>query len=466
MRSQPSASHQPFVILAAVLAGVAYTLSPLTVVCLIWMAGLFRWTARDIDGRERHWLLAALGAALALRMMAIGVLPFLVDPQRQSYTSYFGDAQYAIQRSIWIRNIFLGIPVGSRDYIEAFEPQFGWSAYNYVLAFLHVLFGRSPYGVAVFSAALFLTAASLLYRCCRRAFGPLAAFAGLAGVLFMPSVFAWSVVPLKEAMQFLLLTTAVVASVGVVQGRWPVKVSSVAALAFAIAMSGTLRSGAAAIAAAGAGAGAVLWATTRRTALVAVTFVLVACGVAVGARTVYVQKALAAGVRDAAIRHLGHARSPGAYYRLVDDKYYAGVSTDPVDGPPFALTPGEGTRFLIRSVVMFFAQPLPWAADSMKWLALIPQQVLWYGAVLLAIAGGIRGMWRQPLLASVLAGMIAAGVVVVAPNSGNIGTLIRHRDMIVPFVLVLAGFGGVTVAGRFVALPARPRPEKVVASWR
>ncbi|MBZ5559458.1 MAG: hypothetical protein LAO77_19475 [Acidobacteriia bacterium] len=451
--------------MTAVVAGVIYTLSPLTVWCLLALAVLARWAARDIAGRERRWLLAVFGAALGLRLLAIGLLPFLVDPWREPYTSYFGDGVYAIQRSVWIRNIALGIPVGSRDFIEAFEPQFGWSGYNYVLAFLHMVCGRSPYGVACFSTVLFLAAALILHRCCRRAFGPLAAFAGLAIVLFMPSLFAWSVAPLKEGLQFLLLATIVAALAALAPRRWMTNAGAALAVLAALIASGTLRSGGTAIALTGIGAATVLWLSARRTATLAAVIVGLALAIPLAASSRRVDAAVAVTIRDAAIRHLGHARSPGAFYRLLDDKLYAGATTDPEVGPPFDLDFGAELRFLIRAVQMFFAQPLPWAPESFKWLALLPQQVLWYLTLPLALVGVIRGFWREPRLTSLLAGMIVAGIVVVAPNSGNVGTLIRHRDMIVPFVLALAGFGAVTLAARVVTPLAAVRTEKVVGSW-
>jgi hypothetical protein len=452
------------VLVLGVVAGVTYTLSPLSAWCVLGMALLGRWIVQDVDGRERRWLLAAFGAALAMRTMAIAVLPFLVDPRRQAYTSYFGDAQYAIQRSIWIRNVALGVPVGARDYIEAFEPVFGWSGYNYLLALLHVLFGPSPYGVAMVSTVLFLSAAVLLHRFCRRSFGPVAAFAGFVAVLFMPSVFAWSVVPLKEAMQFVLLTAALAATVAIARSGWMGRGWGLAGLVAAAGASGALRNGGAMLVALGIGGGLVLWSGTRRAVAVIAILVLLPFAIVIGARNRTIDSVVATTVAAAANRHLGHVRSPGAFYRLLDDRFYGVAPSEDPGGPESQLTFDQGVRFLIRASVMFFAQPLPWTADSIRLLAMIPQQVVWYLSLVLAFVGAVRGLWRQPLLTALLIGIVAAGVAVVAPNSGNIGTLIRHRDMVVPFILMLAGFGGVTVGGRILSGPDDLRADKAVAS--
>jgi hypothetical protein len=455
-------------VVCAVAAGVAYTLSPLSFVCAVTMALVIRWTVSGLDGRERRWVLTTMCAALALRAIAIAVLPFLVDPSRQAYTSYFGDAQYAIQRSIWIRNVALGIPVASRDYFEAFEPVFGWSGYNYALAFLQALFGPSPYGLALFSATLFLAGSAILYRQCRANFGRVAASGGLVWLVFLPTWFAWSVAPLKESAQFLLLTVAGAATMAIATRRAVGKLVAMAALAGALALSDTLRTGGLAIAAIGVIVAATLWLGTRRRWTAALVLCLMIVGLAIGARTPAVRNRVILGVREAALRHWGHVLSPGSTYQLLDQRFYARVSPYADDAPPFALSFDEGVRYLIRAVVAFFVQPLPSTFDSFRWLALTPIVVLWYAANMLALVGAVWGMARRPLLTSWLAGLVVAGVVVIAPNSGNVGTLIRHRDIVAPFVIMLAAFGGLSLLRR-AAMPSdflHVGANKAVASWR
>lgn len=435
---------------AAAVAGAFYTLSPMAAWCAVWMAFVVRWAVSGTGRAERRWLIGLFGVAIGLRVIAVGVLPFLVDPTRHAYTTYFGDALYAIQRSIWIRNVFLGIPVAARDYIEAFEPVFGWSGYNYVLAFLHVLFGPSPYGIALFSVGLFLTAAVMLYRQCRASFGPLAAFAGLGVVLLLPSWFAWSVAPLKEAMQFLLLTIALLGTRALLRERWVVKACAVPVVVLAIVASGLVRNGGAAVAALGSGLGAGLWAVTRRWRIAAALALALPLVAILLAQNAQVQTVVATTLRLSAIRHLGHVRSPGFSYRLLDDTFYVDPSLAPYD-QEFGLTFDQGARFLLRSVVAFFMIPVPWHLENAAWLVIVPQQAVWYLLVLLAVVGAVAGARRDATLTCVLAGFIVGALVVIAPNSGNVGTLIRHRDMVVPFVSALAGLGAVRVAMRCVS---------------
>jgi hypothetical protein len=434
------------VLAVAAVAGALYTLSPLTVCCLLSMAALIRWTAKDIGGSERRWLLTALGAALAARAVAIGILAFLIDPRRDAHTSYLGDAQYAIQRSIWIRNAFLHIPVAPHDYIEAFEPAYGWSSYNYFLAYFHVLLGPSPFGSAFLSTALFLSASAILFRVCRRAFGPLAASGGLFALLLFPSWFGWSVVPMREALQFLLLTVALVAAIAVLRGRRPFRWPSVAGLVAALLLTATLKGAPAWIGPLAIVLGWSLWLVMRRWWTIAVAAAIVLCLAFLAANDASARARVAAQVEHAAARHLGHVRISGFSYKVLDEKFYAPSAAN--DLGPGTLTVTEGARFLIRAIFAFFIMPAPWVVDRVRWLGVVPMQVEWGLLLVLSAFGVIAGLRQDALLTWLLFGFVVAGVVVIAPNSGNIGTLVRHRDTIVPFLAALAGVGGMAVARR------------------
>jgi hypothetical protein len=106
--------------------------------------------------------------------------------------------------------------------------------------------------------------------------------------------------------------------------------------------------------------------------------------------------------------------------------------------------------------------PVPWDLQSARWLLVVPQQVVWYIVLALSLIGFVSGLRRDAPLTCALAGFIVAAVIVIAPNSGNIGTLIRHRDMVVPFVLALAGAGAMSLAARLVS--ARPVVRERLAS--
>jgi hypothetical protein len=424
-----------FWIIAGLLAGLAYSLSPLTVAFTLLVPVLFWWALRGLDAWERRWAGAILAAATLLRAGAIAVL-LLATTQAQHFNTYFPDAHFAIARSWWVRNIWLDVPIGPVYENGLYNP-YGATSYSYVLAAIQMIVGLSPYALNFVSVAAFLAGAIALYRIARQSFGASAALLGLAALLFWPSTFAWSVSMLKESMQFALTAFLALFALRAVRSRtWGARIAgAVLAVAAALAIA-TLRSAALYIAVAGSVAGVTAWVLTRRSWLVVASIAaLTLGGAATLSRPAVEQRALEL-VRDAAAVQIGHVASSGYGYKLLDQRFYS-------DGPSTVRTldPDEAVRFLTRAVVAFLTVPMPWQINSRAGLAYLPQQLAWYALVILAIPGAIAGFRRDPLVTWLLLAHVAAGIAVIAPNSGNVGTLVRHRDMVVPTLALLSAVG-------------------------
>src|SRR5688500_14168199 len=106
-------------IAAGAALGVLYTLSPLTVLLRACMSPYWMRICRGVSGRERDWLAALLVSALALRLAAVAVL-FLSADSTHPFISFFGDEELFKSRTVWRRNIGLGIPISKADYIYTF----------------------------------------------------------------------------------------------------------------------------------------------------------------------------------------------------------------------------------------------------------------------------------------------------------------------------------------------------------
>lgn len=446
---------------AAVFIGAAYALSPMTVWFSLAMALLFSYAGRGLFDRERRWVLGVLAVALVLRVSAIAGFFLLTDHtyQHESFASLFGDEDWIKARSIGIRNVWLGIPISPRQFTAIFVG-YGSKAYNYWLAFLQVVLGPMPYGVHLLNVGLFLAGAVVLHRMIRHAYGSLPAFGGFSILLFLPTLFVWSVSALKESLYFLLTVMALVAAVKVARvDAWSKRL-----LAFAISVGaggaiGNLRSGAFAVTVFAIVLGFVTWFITRRVWLLAASLlvVLVAGGVAVSQPDI--QDRIADELRHAAALHLGHVHTPGYHYRLLDQQFYHTVRP-PVD----SMTTPEVLRFAVRAVLSFVVVPLPWQVNSWPALAFLSQQVIWYILVGLAAIGFPVGLRKDPLITGMLVGYILVNSVIVALTSGNIGSLVRHRDMIVPYVAMLSALGAYSVLMRLVQRTRNDGSEDSVAT--
>jgi hypothetical protein len=435
--------------LAAVVGAVLYSLSPATAWLAIVVAVVIGWAARGLPSAERRWVIGILAISAVLRAIAIAGLAWRNDPTRNSFSTIFGDGAYAITMSLWIRNTYLGLPIAPRDFILAFGDPYAQTSYHNVLAVVQVFIGPAPYGVHVLSATLYLTGVVALYRTARRSYGPIPALIGLTAILFLPSLFLWSILPLKESLYFFCMAVLISAASWLFRSRtWIGAGAALVLAAGALAAISSLRAGGLVIAVGGLVIGlaatlAFRWRLVLAMLLLAAPF---AAAWTVGRPTVH-ERILHA-VRESALRHVGHVLTPGTSYKLLSLDYYRG------DRKPEALSFDEGAQFLAKSVLAFVLVPEPWDPAARIEIYMAPQQVAWYALVLFALVGVVAGLDRDPFLTCLLAGNVMMGIIVIAPNSGNVGTLIRHRDMVVPFVVWLSGMGMMATLNQFGA--ARP----------
>ncbi len=365
-----------------------------------------------------------LGATIAARVAAVELLALLARPAMQSFATVSGgDALYLLQRSIWMRNTVVGDPFAPIDYFEAYHSTYGWSGYNYVLAWFHVVFGPSPYAAHLLSTLLFFAAAGLLFRIVRARFGPRPAIIGLLVLTTLPTLFVWSMTPLKEAPYLLLASTALGGAAAAVRAGWSWRGTLAAVLAgVALLMIATVRGDAATLTAVGVAGGVAIWIAGRsRLGLAALAFTALAAVVIV-ANVPQATRAFQGAVRFASFRQIGHVLTTGHSFRLLNDEHY-------FDARPQTLPPDELVAFMVRAVVRFFTVPEPWIMRGRSELLLLPQQMLWYLLIGFGAFGVVAGMRRDRLLASLLVAFVAAGALLIGVNT------------VVPFAVWLSAMG-------------------------
>lgn len=430
--------------------GAAWALSPLTIAigaAILWMCARH---VAGLDGTERVHVVRILSVAVGARFLAVGMMLLATSPEREPFFTMFPDARYVLDRSLWIRNLWLGGTIGPHQSLGIFDP-YAASSYPYLLAALQMIGGPSPYGLCLLSVGLFIAGALLLHRMVRDTFGSAPATLALASIVFWPTLFAWSISVLRESSQFFLGASVTGALFYLAADRrlWARAVWA-SALVAALAALFTLRSGAAEIALV-----AIVLALAFR-AVAARASIAIALLVIAGFIFWRAEDRIVSTVRLAADRHMGHVMSAGQSFRLLDEKYYAGGT-----GSLVTMTSGDGVRYLASAAVAFVVVPTPGRAGSLTELAMAPQQVVWYGALVAALIGIAAGVRRGAWLTCILAAYPVAGLIIIAPNSGNVGTLVRHRDMIVPFVLSLASVGVMSLMYR----GQRRAPERVEGAW-
>ena len=389
-------------------------------------------------------------------------LPLLND---MSIGALAGDESYYLSRALRVRDLLLGYAATKYDYFVTTDA-YGQTSYLSLLTWLQIAVGPTPYSMKVVNGLAYVCGAGLLFRMTRTSFGTLPAFAGLTILLFLPSLLFSSVTLLKESGYFfaaaVFVTCAWQSVVRIRRREWGGSIPTVAVAGVSLLVLDGLRRGGFVLLAGGFLLGLVIWfvgQSRRRVAVAAAIILLVAGSVAVVpmARSRFVTA-----VESAAKMHAGHVFTVGHVYELMDEGFYMTPATP--SAWDLELSDPQAFRFLFRAASSFVVTPWPWQMRSRSELAFLPEHVFWY-LMIVALPFGVVAGWRiNPLLTALLLGLAIPTAAVVAVTNGNIGTLLRMRGLVLPYVVWISAMGlcviGERIAGgqmiRRVSLSERP----------
>ena len=440
---------------AGLALAVLYTASPLLWWALAGAAALLALAGRGLSASERRLLVTVLATGLAARLLLVAGLVMVSLPSLNdlSVGAMAGDEAYYMGRALRARDIILGFTEGKYDYFVVYDD-YGRTSYLGFLTAVQVLFGPTPFSMRVLNALFFVTGAALLFRVARKAYGPAPAFSGLVVLLFLPSLLFSSISILKESLYFLCASLLLFCAVRLFQTRTLANAGILILIAGGcLWLVDDLRRSALLLMGSGIALGLVLYvvaATPRRlAAAIAVMAVAVAIGLA--------QPTLRARAMDAVVAaakiHGGHVFTIGHAYKLLDEDFYMNAAAP--SAWPLTLTETQAARFLTRAAVSFVVTPWPWEMRSRGELAFLPEHVLWY-LLILALPAGIAAGWkRDRLVTALIIGYVVPTAAALALTNGNVGTLLRLRGLVTPYLIWIGILGLLAMAEALLAARRR-----------
>jgi len=433
--------HVAAAVALGIAAGALYTVSPLTAWCAAAAAIVLTLAGRGLPRAERRALNILLIAALAVRIAAIGALFIVNMPMHddESVAMLSGDEAYGLSRALRTRDVMTGAPVGPYDYVVA-SDEYGRNSYVTLLTAIQVLFGPTPYSMRLFNTLLFMSAAVLLFQMTRSAFGSLPAFGGLAVLLFLPTLFYWSISLLKEPLYLLGSTLVITGAVASGNGTWRRRMLSLLTALAGLLVIRDMRPDAVVLALLGIAtgvAGLIFFSAPVRiriaaaAAAVAVIFAVTSQPAA--------QQRITSALESTAKTHAGHVFTVGHSYTLLDDGFYFNPVT--AAASTLSLNAAEAARYVARAAVSFLTVPLPWQLASARELSYLPEQLIWYVMIVLLPIGVVAGWRRDPIATALLFGFTLPTAAALALTNGNVGTLLRLRGIVIPYVVWLSAVG-------------------------
>jgi len=318
--------------------------------------------------------------------------------------------------------------------------------------------------VRALNALLFVTGGYLLYRLCRPGLGATAASLALTALLFLPSLLVSSTSTAKEPLYFLVTAVLLVSALAVIRHPSTAgKISAIVVAAMCLWILDDLRRGALVLGLAGlalAVAARLLLASPRRAL----------AGLAVGALVVialWMQPPMRDRFMDAtttaAKMHAGHVFTSGHAYKLLDDGFYMYPAAP--SAWPLQLTEAQAWRFLVRAAIAFLITPWPWEMMSRSELLFLPEHMFWLLMMLCVPIGAVAGWRRDRTLTACLIGFALPTAAVVAVTTGNIGTLLRLRGLVTPYLVWFGVLGVLTVSELLLvrSRTAAPRPAEALS---
>lgn len=419
---------------------------------------------RGLPADERRVLIGMLGLALALRagLVATQMLGDLSQLNDMAVGALAGDEAYYLARALRVRDLLLGYAATKFDYFVATDS-YGQTSYLQLLTAVQVIFGPTPFSMKVLNGLLYVCGAGLLFRMARASFGVLPSYLGLAVVLFLPSLFFSSVSLLKESGYFLAVSMFVtccwraVTQIRAKQSALAVPFAAVAAVSLLL-LDG-IRRGGLVLMAGGLVTGLAIWFIGQSRARVASAITAAAVGLLLVMTVPALRERATTGIASAARLHGGHVFTVGHVYKLLDEEFY--VLPETPAGWRLKLSGAEAARFVARAAFSFAVTPWPWQMRSASELAFLPEHVVWY-LLILALPFGVVPAWRSdPLATALFLGFAIPTAVVIASTNGNVGTLLRMRGLVTPFVAWISMVGMCAMAERLAAAPVarlRERP--------
>jgi hypothetical protein len=120
-------------------------------------------------------------------------------------------------------------------------------------------------------------------------------------------------------------------------------------------------------------------------------------------------------------------------------------------------------RHLPIGMLYVLTAPFPLAARTLAESAFLPEMLLWYSLLVFAGIGAWRVVTGREARLVLFMSTFIGIFLVLSLTEGNVGTLVRHRAMLVPYVVVLAAYGAVIARPHVAALTAKLRVPSIPA---
>lgn len=434
-------------LLLGVFAGALSFLLPdlfliLLVLIVIYACICLRYHSED----EKKFILSVFTLGIALRIVFVILYYYffllrgnmdILGPDGEGYQArgwyisrfLTGNSIYAIPGP---EQIFFDYP-SMVEYYSGQVPD--WRLYqvgvfSYLIAFIYAIFGYVPLLIKFINAVLSVSTAMIVYELGKDLFGKAVGKVSMAIVAFLPSIFVFSLTSTRDPLVIFLLTLSIylltkyyktknfiylIFLLLTVTGIYFIRIIVFKPLILVIVISLSL----------------ILKIKVRWKLFLLLGLILVT---------------LFSGYKNELLKyfdlaeitnpHIGYINTPGNNYKIFADEYY--TRTKDIR----SISPSELSVAFLKGLFHALFEPLPWKISSKREFFGILQVYLlfvFFPFFILGLILSLRYKLKQTYTSLIY---ILVFCSILAIGEGNVGTVFRHRDMLMPF-FVIFGVAGV-----------------------
>ena len=344
---------------------------------------------------------------------------------------YFSDASYTLLRSLWIAKYHLG---KITNYLFLSElKNYGESLYNYIIAFVFYLFGFQPFHIVMMNLLFGCAMIIVMYQLALILFCKRVACYTVLFISFMPSLFIISLMPLRDiAVSLNLVLFFFFIAKTLTEFRWryvlyiPLSSFTLTLLRSRIPYSYLLLFFVFSVIA--------MWFFQKRRLPLLGGLLLIVFSIN------YFQPRLFQPLKEQAVTGLNELYhfhkayvTVGTTYKILDNHRYHESEKVLITAPL------EHVRVFFRAWWHFLLQPFPRADGRVVSFITSCEQLIWYLCLPLLAVGIFMSL--HIYASRVLLCFIFILSSLLALSSGNVGTLVRHKTMITPFLFMYVAIG-------------------------
>ena len=327
---------------------------------------------------------------------------------------------------------------------EIIEKQlyFFMNGYLYWTALIYTLFGYVPLVIKLYNCLFSVIVAGLAYLIAREIFDRKVARIACIFVAFSPSLLLWSVTNLKDILNLLCFSVmfwGVIKFLNEARFKWFLILLLSAGMAISIRKDMTYLIAAflIIITIAYLAKTRFFLSRFRKVIFLFLLFGLFCFALIVKGKTVEAQYDKF--TYQFIHKQRGNISMGGHVYRIYPSEYY--------NNPGKKMSIVELSKSFVRGTINFFLSPFPWETLTLMELIYYPQVLIGYFFIPFTALGVLAGARNNNKARILLLFIILISLPMVLTDA-NVGTVVRHRDLIFPFMYIFTAAGLQRVCGR------------------